>query len=158
MPFTAIKLVQRKPTQKPVQKPARKLPARMAAISRIQNLLYFDGGAKPNPGQMRCCVAITSVPTEYIFRYLNYGTNNVAEWYGLILAVRIAIDRQFDNVAIYGDSQLVINQAKGLWRINVDEHRALYREFCQLRDKIDQCVLHQVPRENNLAGNYLEHH
>jgi ribonuclease HI len=149
MPFSAVRLVRESP-DKSLEPPVK--------IGWGQSQLYFDGGAKPNPGQMRCCVAIAKAPTEYVFRQLGHGSNNTAEWRGLLLAARIAVDRQFNNVVIYGDSMLIINQAKGMWRINVPEHRQFYREFCQLRDKIEQCFLHQVPRDHNLAGHYLEQH
>jgi ribonuclease HI len=121
-------------------------------------LVYFDGGCAPNPGKMSACVVIcppVGKPDIHTMTDLGQGTNNVAEWSALILAATLLKDTP-GKITIMGDSQLVINQANGLWRLKDDYLRILASEYFKIAKRLD-LELKYVPRERNLAGRYLEH-
>ena len=121
--------------------------------------IYFDGGCSPNPGKMSSCIVICR-PGEkaeaLTMKDLGQGTNNVAEWSALIWAALWAKDNGVEKCVIYGDSQLVINQASGLWKINNELLANLFKEFKQVSNGLDLELRH-VLRDSNLAGIYLEH-
>lgn len=116
--------------------------------------MYFDGGCNPNPGQMCCC---SSAPNnEFVVDYIGDGTNNIAEWSGLILLLTVAINHNIKHVEIRGDSQLVVNQANGVWRIKTNHFLPFKKEFDSLIKNFDSYKLSWVPRHKNLAGIHLE--
>ncbi len=72
---------------------------------------YFDGGARSNPGPAGYGVYIVddlgNVLAE-LHGSLGIATNNIAEYNGLIAALQWAIDHDLTQIAIKGDSQLII--------------------------------------------------
>lgn len=120
--------------------------------------LYFDGGCKPNPGQMSCGVVIVRPDggrTISEITDLGHGTNNIAEWSGLIHAIQVCKDRGFTDVEIKGDSKLVIMQAGGQWRVKDETLKILHAEYKVMSDGLNIKLTH-VLRSFNLAGIYLE--
>lgn len=121
--------------------------------------IYFDGGCSPNPGQMSACIVIREQGMKaqaFTMKNLGHGTNNVAEWSALIWAVVWAKEHDVKELVLIGDSQLVINQASGAWKINNQLLASLFKEFKQLSQGITLTLRH-VLRDSNLAGIYLEH-
>jgi ribonuclease HI len=123
-------------------------------------IVYFDGGCTPNPGKMKACVVLCPVNAKaqiHVLDDLGQGTNNLAEWAALILAVTL-IQEQTGKVAVLGDSQLVVNQANGVWRIKQEVMQNLCLEYQKLARQVEaEIEVAYVPREKNLAGRYLEH-
>ena len=120
--------------------------------------IYFDGGCRPNPGQMSACIVMVhdNGSAEPMKLYdLGYGTNNMAEWSALVWAALASRDFGFDRVVFIGDSQLVINQASMRWKINDQNLSSFFQEFKEITKGFDFELCH-VPRERNLAGRYLE--
>jgi ribonuclease HI len=87
---------------------------------------------------------------------LGQGTNNIAEWSALVWAVIWAKDNGIQKAVIFGDSQLVINQASGLWKINNQLLIDLFKQFKEVSQGLDLELCH-VRRDSNLAGIFLEH-
>ena len=78
----------------------------------------FDGGATPNPGQMKIGGFI-KLYGKTIWRYsdsIGHGTNNIAEYASLLRLVKKAQTLGIKNIYIQGDSQLIINQVNGVWK------------------------------------------
>ena len=118
-------------------------------------ILYFDGGCRPNPGKME--VAVVSEKNDIrLHDFVGYGTNNEAEWIGLLWAVGIALENGAQEVNIFGDSSLVVNQANGLWKVKNESLRKYHSEFLIMKDGIKSLNLSYVPRNMNLAGNFIE--
>jgi ribonuclease HI len=89
----------------------------------------FDGGATPNPGDMKIGGFI-KLHGKTIFRYsdsIGYGTNNIAEYASLLKLVKQAQRLGIQNIYIQGDSQLVINQVNGEWKAR-DPRMKQYRD------------------------------
>lgn len=116
-------------------------------------IIYFDGGCRPNPGTMAMAF-VTSEGHEF-FELIGEGTNNMAEWRSLFAAASFAKTFDVKSVTFRGDSTLVVNQAKGLWKIKIPMFSVLRRSvLAQLAD-ID-ATFEFIPRAQNLAGHLIE--
>ena len=116
--------------------------------------IFFDGGAAPNPGIRHCCIVVDGEILEET--NLGYGSNNEAEWIGLLWAMETAHSRGATEVEIIGDSMLVVNQANGLWKINKKEFFPFKVEADRLRKLFKTCTIKQVGRDQNKAGHQIE--
>jgi ribonuclease HI len=112
--------------------------------------IFFDGGARPNPGKME--VAAVARGVLHLRTDLGIGGNEEAEWRGLLHAVEIAATLGAEDVELVGDSRSVINQANGMakcrdpeMRQHLDAYRAAIAAFPRVR-------LRHVLRAKNLAG------
>jgi ribonuclease HI len=112
--------------------------------------IFFDGGARPNPGPMEIAVLLRGVAT--IRRDIGIGTNNDAEWLALIAAAEMAVALGADDVEFVGDAALVVNQASGAWKCRGDALQAHLAGWQTLAEKIARVRVRHVPRSHNLAG------
>lgn len=118
--------------------------------------IYFDGGCQPNPGKMEAAVVSECYTLMMHIDNLGHGTNNEAEWSGMIMAINFAI-QQDCPVTILGDSKLVISQAKGEWKCNSDVLKTYLAEYKSLLAMAKHKItLQHVRRHLNLAGIYIE--
>jgi ribonuclease HI len=117
--------------------------------------LNFDGGSRGNPGPGGIGVVITAedgTPLVTLGRFIGPATNNVAEYLALITAMEEAAKLGAKNVLIRGDSQLVIRQMTGEYRVKNTELRKLYDRAIALAGKFDKAVYeHNVREHNSLA-------
>ena len=116
--------------------------------------IYFDGGARPNPGMIE-----TGIMVRGIFHHsqgLGPGDSNMAEWLALLRALQLAAKHGERNVILIGDSALIINQAKGLWPCRNSALQGYYAEFVGLAGNFDRIRLRHVGRSHNLAGIALD--
>lgn len=124
------------------------------------HLQFFDGGARGNPGPGGCGAAVFSTSDKNTITsssaFLGHTTNNRAEYEGLILGLKIALESNIRTISVHGDSKLVVNQVNGRWQA----HDA---ELTILRDHVVRNLLPQfkswqmlhVRRENNSAADKL---
>jgi ribonuclease HI len=126
-------------------------------VIKIEYTAYFDGAAINNPGPAGIGYVILNDNNEIIWKHseaIGIATNNEAEYQALIVLAKKLVDKKIDNVVIYGDSQLVVNQVNGKWRINHQHLFKLHREVCNILSEINNWQLHWVPRDkNSLADN-----
>lgn len=124
-------------------------------MSKIQ--IYFDGGCKPNPGNMEICIVIIGdgAPQPMTVFDLGYGTNNIAEWSALLWAATIAKERGYTDVEFLGDNITVINQADNKWAIKERSFLPFKTEFMNINYTLQGKLTH-TPRATNRAGTYLE--
>ena len=119
--------------------------------------LYFDGSCLPkNPGGIagfgwRLCdnhgVEITTDHGE-VCRGPG-ATNNIAEWSAVRNGLRYLKDQKWSGkIEIYGDSQLVINQLLGIYKVRKDTLIPYHRECIELLDGLDWSAM-WIPREQN---------
>jgi len=83
--------------------------------------IYFDGGCYlSNPGAAAGAAVLIPPTGERIIasKFLESATNNVAEYTGLIAGLEKALELDFRQVHVFGDSQLVVNQVNGIYRVN----------------------------------------
>ena len=112
--------------------------------------LYFDGGARPNPGRME--IAVVTGGRSHIRDDVGEGDNCTAEWLALRYAVDLAIAAKAQDVLFVGDARTIVEQALGHWKCrspHLQAHLAAYREAVAAFARVH--VKH-VGRSKNLAG------
>jgi len=109
--------------------------------------VFFDGGARPNPGRIEAAVMLRGV--AHVFDDLGHGTNRDAEWLALIKALELAQD--LPAITLLGDAAEVIAQASRALKTGHTPHAHAAR-FLALAAKAPPPRLRWIKREQNLAG------
>lgn len=116
------------------------------------HLLQFDGGANPNPGRASGGAILYTQGDKPLFEtgeYIPFATNNVAEYTGLIIGLRLALEKRFTKLLVEGDSQLVLFQVMGKWKVKNMNLQKYYKEACDLVSQFEFIALRHVRREFN---------
>nr|WP_184015973.1 ribonuclease HI family protein [Sphingobium boeckii] len=116
--------------------------------------LFFDGGCRPNPGPLETAVVARGI--TYHDPAAGHGTNNDAEWLALLHALEIARNLAADDIELVGDSALIVNQAKGVWKCRSPELQAHHDAFRILAAPFARIRIKHIRRSHNLAGIALE--
>lgn len=113
--------------------------------------IEFDGGSRGNPGPAAGAAVILLPGGENIetTKFLPSATNNEAEFTGAILGLRKASQIELGNVELVGDSQLVICQLTGRWKVKKPHLIPLWEEAQALLRRLKQTELSWIPREEN---------
>jgi ribonuclease HI len=117
-------------------------------------ILYFDGGSRGNPGQAAGAAVIVMPEGEKfaVSQYLEFATNNEAEYTGLIIGLQKAKEMGINALVVQGDSQLVINQINGQWQVKSPNLQELYQQAKSLMKGFKNIKINWVRRhENHLA-------
>ncbi|MCX6710777.1 MAG: ribonuclease HI family protein [Candidatus Woesearchaeota archaeon] len=116
-----------------------------------------DGACSGNPGQMGLGVVISEKGKiiKRISRPAGFGTNNRAEYLAIILALKGALALGADSVKITSDSQLVVMQMNGKYKVKSDELRKLKEEACSLAKKFRKAEFRWAGREKNFGADAL---
>jgi ribonuclease HI len=113
---------------------------------------YCDGGSRGNPGPAGFGVYIQdsagSVLAE-LSQYLGARTNNFAEYSALLAALEFAITNGHKSLRVISDSELMVKQMKGQYRVNSPELRPLYEEAKRRLPQLDHFQIQHVLREKN---------
>jgi ribonuclease HI len=120
---------------------------------------HIDGSCLGNPGEAGCGIVLKSeegAVLEMTGRYLGHGTNNIAEYEGLLLCLDLALKHGADSLTVYSDSQLLVNQVKGSYRVKKPHLMELHHQITNFldRNKI-RFQIHYVPREKNRDADRL---
>lgn len=115
--------------------------------------VWFDGASRGNPGPM-AGGAVVEIDGESTVLHgtPGHGTNNEAEYEGLILGLEHARQAGADTVEVRGDSQLVIRQLDGRYRVRKDHLVPLHARAKRLLEPFRQVHLQWVPRGDNAAA------
>src|SRR5215475_9412745 len=117
--------------------------------------LEFDGGSRGNPGPAGIGVVVRSqdgTPLVTLGRFIGRATNNVAEYRALITAMEEALKLGAKNIVIRGDSELIIKQMRGEYRVKHPDMKVLYEEAQDLINQFDHAKIeHNLRHKNELA-------
>jgi ribonuclease HI len=119
---------------------------------------FFDGGARGNPGPAGWGVYIVDDKGEVqaeLSGSLGTATNNVAEYHGLIAALQWAADRDLKQIAIKGDSLLLIEQMRGNYKVKNEGLKPLHLKARLLVMQIGDVSFEHVRREQNKEADRL---
>ena len=120
--------------------------------------LYTDGGARGNPGPAgigaRLMTAAGDV-VEDLADYIGRATNNVAEYQALIAGLEIALDRGVERLDVFLDSELVVRQVNGQYKVKDAGLKPLHQQACLLLSKFHEVDVKHVRREQNSAADAL---
>ena len=128
--------------------------------------VYFDGLCQPiNPGGISCYAFVVKRGGRTI--YSDYGvagepfsedsTNNVAEYTALVKALQWLLENNLGStkVEIKSDSQLIVNQLRGDYKVKAKRIIRLYKQVLLLKSKFQDIQIRWVPREKNREADRL---
>jgi ribonuclease HI len=119
--------------------------------------VHIDGAARGNPGPAAYAVVLrrpdgaTYLDSEPIGR----ATNNVAEYTALIRALELAAGQGLKSLHVFSDSELLVKQMNGEYRVKNPDLQELYQEAQRLRKTFDRVTLTHVRREQNAEADRL---
>ncbi|MFY9905061.1 MAG: ribonuclease HI family protein [Terriglobales bacterium] len=119
---------------------------------------HVDGGARGNPGPAGYGVAIQDAsghPVAELSEYLGHRTNNYAEYQGLLAALRYASENHIKALKVISDSELMVRQMKGIYKVRNPDLRKLYDEAQQLVRRLEHFEIRHAMREQNKAADRL---
>src|SRR5687768_9359660 len=117
--------------------------------------IRFDGGSRGNPGPAGIGVVLSAkdnTPLVTLGRFIGRATNNAAEYKALITGLQEAKKLGAKKVVIRGDSELIVKQMRGEYRVKHPDLKGLYDEAQHLLHQFDQAKIeHNLRHKNELA-------
>jgi ribonuclease HI len=120
--------------------------------------IHIDGASRGNPGEAGFGVHVAGpdgAELAGLYGYLGRASNNVAEYHALLHALRWALAQSVKRVRIFSDSELVVRQVGGSYRVKHPDLIPLYREALALLRRFEKAELTHVPRERNRDADRL---
>ena len=116
-----------------------------------------DGGSRGNPGPAGYGVHITrdDGTTVDLKASIGIATNNIAEYNGLLAALRWAVDEGVRSLHVKADSELMVKQMRGEYRVKNPGLQPLYEEARRLVDRVGRVTFEHVRREHNTDADRL---
>lgn len=120
--------------------------------------LHVDGASRGNPGEAGFGVYVTAEngsEVASLYGYLGRATNNVAEYQALLHGLRFALARGASRVEVFSDSELLVRQIEGRYRVKSPGLQPLHREAQGLLARFERSRVAHVPRERNREADAL---
>jgi ribonuclease HI len=121
-------------------------------------VVNVDGGARGNPGPAAIGAVLTTPDGEVLERHgerIGQATNNVAEYRALLLGLERARERGAREVELVGDSELVVRQVQGDYKVKDEALKGLYAKVVKALAGFDRWSIRHVRREDNEAADSL---
>ncbi len=128
------------------------------SIGRKRLTVYVDGASRGNPGPSAIGVAIEDEnggPQVRISSYIGETTNNQAEYAALITGLREAARLKAEHVDIKTDSELMVRQVQGSYRVRNANLRPLFDEVKQRLASFRSFTISHIPRSQNGTADAL---
>ena len=119
---------------------------------------YIDGGSRGNPGPAGYGVQIVDADGAVVAELhgaLDNTTNNVAEYNGLLAALAWAVDHGQTSLHVRSDSELLVKQLRGEYRVKHPGLQPLYQDARALIGRIGRVTFEHVRREFNKDADRL---
>ncbi len=121
--------------------------------------IHIDGGSRGNPGPAGAGAVVRNKADNSILYkggvFLGTATNNVAEYSGLLAGLTAAKELGAAHVELFSDSQLLVRQMSGQYRVKNEGLKPLHRRATDLADAFEKCQFTHVRREENTAADKL---
>jgi len=117
-----------------------------------------DGGARGNPGPAGYGVYIRAAdgtPLAQLSEYLGVRTNNFAEYSALLAALEHAMSNGYRALKVISDSELLVRQMTGQYRVNSPDLKPLYEKARSLVRRLDKFAIEHVLRAKNQHADRL---
>ncbi|HTA55967.1 MAG TPA: ribonuclease HI family protein [Candidatus Acidoferrales bacterium] len=126
--------------------------------TKMDAMLFADGGSRGNPGPAASAAVLLDPGGELIEEigaYLGVATNNVAEWTALVLGLEAASKRGIRRLGVRLDSELVVKQLGGEYRVKHSGLQPLYARARRLLRDFAEVEIRHVPRKQNTLADAL---
>ncbi|NTV51689.1 MAG: ribonuclease HI family protein [Candidatus Firestonebacteria bacterium] len=120
--------------------------------------LFCDGGSRGNPGPSAAGAVLYKEDggvLEGRGKYLGITTNNWAEYQGVLLGLELARQHSLTRLKIHLDSELVVRQLNGQYRVKDAKLRLLWEDVQQALKHFTACEIVHIPRAQNAAADRL---
>ena len=117
--------------------------------------LFADGGSRGNPGPAAGGAVLLDAGGAVVGEageFLGRATNNVAEWHGLLAGLAAALELGADELAVRMDSELVVRQLTGVYRVKHPDLKPLFARATSLLRRFRTVEIKHVPRKENAAA------
>jgi len=120
----------------------------------LKATIWFDGACSGNPGPMGlgAVVEVAGAKPQVLSMAKGHGTNNQAEYHAIILGLRHALAAGATDIIVHGDSQLILRQLSGQYKVKNEELKPLHGEAGKLLRQFASHKLEWVPRLENAAA------
>ncbi len=121
-------------------------------------LIWVDGAARGNPGPAAISAVIKDEQGATLARIsqrIGKTTNNQAEYRALIAALEKAVQLGARRVSVYSDSELVVRQITGRYRVKKAELKPLFQKVTQLQSRLESFSISHIPRCQNTEADRL---
>ena len=121
-------------------------------------IVFTDGASRGNPGPAAIGAVIKdehSRPITSISRPIGQTTNNQAEYQAIIAALERAISLGASQVDVRSDSELLVKQITGRYRVKAASIKPLYQQVKQLLSQLEGFTVTHIPREQNKEADNL---
>jgi ribonuclease HI len=123
-----------------------------------QHVLHFDGGSRGNPGPAGIGMVLRLATGKIIRaegRFIGFATNNVAEYQAVVAGLEMALEAGLTSLEVRGDSELVIRQLTGVYKVRHPDLIPLHAKATGLMARIPQLVIRHNLREHNALADEL---
>ena len=120
--------------------------------------IWVDGASRGNPGRAAIGVIIKDEQGKLMARIsqcIGTTTNNQAEYRAIITALEKTIELGATHVVINSDSELVVRQLNGRYRVKNAHLKPLYQKIKQLQSSLEGFTITHIPREQNKEADRL---
>ena len=123
-----------------------------------QVMVYTDGGSRGNPGPAAAGVVVSAYDGTVLSEEgicLGSTTNNVAEYRAMLAGFAAAKRLGADEVDLFCDSELLVRQMKGQYRVKNAGLKPLFAEAQDMAATFSRCTVHHIRRERNTRADEL---
>ena len=138
------------------------LPNGFAADSRANSdatiVMYTDGASRGNPGLAGAGIVLATEDGSVQargYRFLGTVTNNDAEYQAVVIGLQRALERGYQNVILRADSELLIKQLTGEYRVRNPHLQSLHQQALSLLRRFRSWKAEHIPREENAEADRL---
>jgi ribonuclease HI len=124
----------------------------------VKTTLFTDGGARGNPGPAAFAYVLEAEDGTVLAAHgetIGVATNNVAEYRGLVAGLEKALELAVPEVEVVSDSELLVKQMLGEYRVKNDALRELSLQAARLARRIGKVDYRHVRREENELADRL---
>ena len=122
-------------------------------------IIHIDGASRGNPGHASYGFAVLDPSGKKVLHsgsgYIGIKTNNVAEYTALLEALRFVLEKGLQSVEIRSDSELLVKQLNGEYKVKSEHLAALNEECRRLLRRLSWYEIKHVPRSKNKIADKL---
>jgi ribonuclease HI len=122
----------------------------------MKAVIHSDGGSRGNPGEAAIGVVLELADKKIeIGERIGIATNNVAEYRAILKGLEVALKKGAKSADCFLDSELVVKQLRGEYRIKDEKMKELAGQVFVVREQFENVSFFNIPREKNKAADAL---